>query len=134
MSKFGLPLFVLKPGNSDQLEANTNILSLTPSQHSMTEAAMTLVDKDSDVKMIYYYHSSDIHSYLDYLNNNGKYGQISFQQASNISLDATDYMKTKTIILSKCNRQSGVKFLEEAMLKGKTAQLFRFLSMYTAKI
>ena len=134
MSKFGLPLFVLKPGNSDQLEANTNILSLTPSQHSMTEAAMTLVDTDSDVKMIYYYDSSDIHSYLDYLNKNGKYGQISFQQASNISLEPTDYMKTKIIILSKCNRQSGVKFLEEAMLKGKTAQLFRFLSMYTAKI
>ena len=124
MSKFGLPLFVLNPGNHDQLEENKNILSLTPSQQSVTEAAMALVDTDSDVKMIYYYDSSDIYPYLDYLNNNGNYGQISFQQASNISIQPTEYMKTKTIILSNCDRESGVKFLEEAMLKGKLAQLF----------
>ena len=124
MSKFGLPLFVLNPGNSDQLEENNNILSLTPNQHSVTEAAMALVDTDSDVKMVYYYDSSDIYPYLDYLNNNGNYGQISFQQASNISIQPTEYMKTKTIILSKCDRESGVMFLEEAMLKGKLAQLF----------
>ena len=124
MSKFGLPLFVLNPGNFDQLEENNNILSLTPNQHSVTEAAMALVDTESDVKMIYYYESSDIYPYLDYLNNNGNYGQISFQQASNISIQPTEYMKTKTIILSKCDRESGVMFLEEAMLKGKLAQLF----------
>ena len=115
---------MLNPGNSDKLEENKNILSLTPSQQSVTEAAMALVDTDSDVKMIYYYDSSDIYPYLDYLNNNGNYGQISFQQASNISIQPTEYMKTKTIILSKCDRESGVKFLEEAMLKGKLAQLF----------
>ena len=124
MSKFGLPLFVLNPGNSEKLEENKNILSLTPSQQSVTEAAMALVDTDSDVKMIYYYDSSDIYPYLDYLNNNGNYGQISFQQASNISIQPTEYMKTKTIILSNCDRKSGVKFLEEPMLKGKLAQFF----------
>ena len=86
---------MLNPGNSDQLQENNNILSLTPSQQSVTEAAMALVDTDSDVKMIYYYDSSDIYPYLDYLNNNGNYGQISFQQVRNISIQGTEYMKTK---------------------------------------
>ena len=122
VSKFGLPLILIsnyeaKPEDN----ANNNVLNLMPSQDSIAKAAISLLNPEADMNIIAYYDPTDIHPYLNFTSNFGNDRQLIYLNADNITLEPADYAASKSIVLSRCNRESGLKFLEDAMISGKQA-------------
>ena len=115
VTKFGIPLILT---NSDKTESNQkddNVISLFPSQRSICKAVLDQMESSIDLNLIYYYNPTDINPYLEHKT---RQSQFIFQSARNLSIKTIKEMHIKNIILSRCDKETGKKFLDEAMTAG----------------
>ena len=114
VSKFGLPLILII---SDKTESHqTNVISLFPSLKSISKAVIDQMESSTDLSLIYYHNPTDINPYLEHKT---KQRQFVFQSARNLSIKSINERHIKNIILSRCDKETGKKFLDEAMNAGK---------------
>ena len=93
-------------------------VQLFPSLSSIAEAAMALMKHEADINIVAYMNSQDVIPYLNLSVHYEKESHFLFINGYNITLDPRDYSDSKSVLLSQCDKISGLQFLEEAMTSG----------------